>query len=76
LDGELLDAAGFALPVEIVGGGGPGPYWGMWNLDCSRTNAGSYKLRIKQEGSYLAEVKIKDLPAVLRKPYNIGSNAF
>ena len=76
LDGELLDANGFVSPVEIIGRGGHSPYWEMWNLDSSRTNAGSYTLRIKQAGSCLAEVEIKHLPGVSRKPYSIGSNAF
>ncbi len=76
LDLELLDPAGTVLPA---GGGfnfGRNPYCLSCDLDATRTNADTYRLRIKQAGVYLAELELPGLPSVVHEPFHVGSNAF
>ncbi|MCX6929140.1 MAG: hypothetical protein NT154_38875 [Verrucomicrobia bacterium] len=76
LDAELQDASGGVVPAGADYIGGTNPYWCLFNLDRSRTNAGNYKLRLTQGGVRLAEVAIYALPPVVPKPFRMGPNAF
>lgn len=76
LGAELQDASGVVVPAGGGYSGGANPYWCLFDLDRSRTNAGNYKLRLTQGGVRLAEVAIYELPPVVPKPLHMGPNAF
>jgi hypothetical protein len=72
----LMDGSGIRLPLGDGSNYGLDPRYREWNLDYGRTNAGNYKLTLRGDGVCIAELELRDLPAVRQKPFRIGPNAF